>query len=172
MIKAVSIPLASGKIGWVHAGPTREMPDGYKLIRCAAEIPTPVAKVAYDVSTKDFTPFDGGTLADSLPDILRDLEDGKPLFIGCMGGTGRTGTLLAILVGQHPAFTGEMAIAYVRTHYKSGAVETSPQEDQVVALSEKKHTIAAPFIFVDDEPYGGVNSSSPRPWWKPLWLFG
>ena len=134
-MKAVPIPLSTGKIGWVHAGPTRSLPDDYDLIRCAEEIPVPAERIAYDVSTGDFKPFDARTVVDALPDILADLGDGRPLYVGCMGGTGRTGTMLAILVAQHPAFTGQTAIAYVRANYKAGAVETKEQEQQVLALA-------------------------------------
>ena len=178
MMKAVPIPLASGKIGWLHAGPTREIPEGYTLIKCAVEVSPPAGRlIAHDIGTKDFTPFEAGKLLDAIPDILRDLESGEPLYAGCLGGTGRTGTLLAILVGQHPAFTGQAAIAYVRANYKPHAVETPEQEMQVVEFSTIKLEPAAPFIEISDEDWPGFFAEDQpkvkaRPWWKPRWIFG
>lgn len=175
MIKAVPIPLASGKTGWLHAGPTREMPEGYRLIRCAEEIPVAVEDVAYDLGAKDFEILPKDAVMFSLPDILSDLEDGRPLFVGCMGGTGRTGTLLAILVAQHPAFTGEMAVAYIRQVYKPHAVETPEQREQVERFSELK--IVSSTGMWDDrdqKPYVPdplISLIPKRSWWKRF-LFG
>lgn len=173
-MKAVPIPLESGKIGWVHAGPTRDLPEGYRLIRCAEEIPVPPARVAYDVSTGDFKPFDAATVVGALPDILRDIEDGEPLYVGCMGGTGRTGTMLALIVAQHPAFTGDTAISYIRQVYKPGAVETKEQEGQVASLAHSV-LVAARFTDADPGDFGWddapeVNSRAPDPWWKRLFF--
>lgn len=131
----VPIPLASGKIGHIMAGPTREMPDGYQLVRCAKEIPVPGARIAFDVGTEDFSTFNETKLADNVPGILHALEAGERLYVGCMGGVGRTGTLLALLVAQNPFFTGQTAIAYIRQVYVSHAVETAEQERQVITLA-------------------------------------
>ena len=52
------------------------------------------------------------------------LEAGKKVHCGCIGGHGRTGTFLAALVSEY----GEKdAIAYVREHYCKKAVESSDQ---------------------------------------------
>lgn len=55
------------------------------------------------------------------------LRQGQDVLIGCRGGTGRTGTMLAclaILAGVPP----EAAVAWVRKRYRPRAVETSEQE--------------------------------------------
>jgi len=131
MIKAVPIPLENGLTGWLHAGPTKDLPPGYMLIRCAEEIPVAEEYIAYDLGVRDFATFEEENLDAALPGIIEDLEVGRPLYVGCMGGTGRTGTLLALLVAQHPAFTGGRAIDYIRQVYKPGAIETKDQEKQV-----------------------------------------
>jgi len=52
------------------------------------------------------------------------IDAGKKLHAGCIGGHGRTGTFLAALVSLY----GEMdAIAYVRKHYCHKAVESAEQ---------------------------------------------
>ena len=140
-MKPVAIYIEDPKDGqthlrWVGAGPTRQLPAGYKLVRCAAEIKVDEDRVAFDVATQDFQPFDDAVLQDTVPDILQALLEGQKLYIGCMGGIGRTGTLLAILVGQHPTVTGDAAIDYVRRCYDSRACETAEQEDQVCRHSQ------------------------------------
>jgi hypothetical protein len=49
---------------------------------------------------------------------------GKPLYVGCMGGRGRTGLMLALIA---KAFQVKSPVPYVRKHYFSHAVETPEQ---------------------------------------------
>lgn len=53
------------------------------------------------------------------------LLDNKIVFVGCIGGHGRTGTVLAALVKKMSGI--EDSITYVRTHYCAKAVETVGQ---------------------------------------------
>lgn len=181
MIKAVPIPLENGLTGWVHAGPTREMPPGYELVRCAIEIPVAGKTVAYDIAIPDFSTFQTQHLDEVLPELLDDLAEGRKLYIGCMGGTGRTGTLLALLVAQHPAFTGEMAVAYIRQVYKPGAVETEDQKLQVEGYLAPIRVPVFSHDWLDDEPPTeerdpipfpkGSDKPRPAPWFLRM-LFG
>ena len=52
------------------------------------------------------------------------LEEGKKVHCGCVGGHGRTGTFLAALCSE---FGEKDAIAYVRKNYCASAVESSTQ---------------------------------------------
>jgi protein-tyrosine phosphatase len=55
--------------------------------------------------------------------------------VGCLGGSGRTGTVLAcmaVLAGVPPAH----AVAWVRTSYRPEAVETADQEAWVQWFAE------------------------------------
>jgi hypothetical protein len=66
---------------------------------------------------------------------LARLKAGAKLEIGCVGGHGRTGTLLgAILVYQ--GLTGEEAVEKVRSGYCKKAIETKGQEKLLTELSE------------------------------------
>lgn len=57
--------------------------------------------------------------------LAEQLAAGKSVHVGCMGGHGRTGTVLAALV---KVVTGEVdAITWVRTHYCKKAVESKAQ---------------------------------------------
>lgn len=53
------------------------------------------------------------------------LQAGKKVHAGCMGGHGRTGTFLAAVVAQMAGMKD--AIQYVRKHYCEKAVETNTQ---------------------------------------------
>ncbi len=56
--------------------------------------------------------------------LKKQIDAGKKVHIGCIGGHGRTGTVLAALVAEY----GELdAINYVRKHYCKKAVESSVQ---------------------------------------------
>jgi hypothetical protein len=54
----------------------------------------------------------------------KQLEEGKKVHAGCIGGHGRTGTFFAALVAE---FGEKDAINYVREHYCKKAVESSVQ---------------------------------------------
>jgi hypothetical protein len=61
-------------------------------------------------------------------------RSGKDIQIGCVGGLGRTGTVLAcmaILAGV-PA---RSAVTWVRAHYTSDAIETKEQEDWIARFA-------------------------------------
>lgn len=60
---------------------------------------------------------------------LAQIDNGKTVHVGCIGGHGRTGVFLAALVSK----LGEKdAIAYVRENYCNRAVETKEQVDWLV----------------------------------------
>jgi hypothetical protein len=57
-------------------------------------------------------------------------REGELVEVGCLGGSGRTGTVLAcmaVLAGIPPT----EAVAWVRATYRADAVETSEQEEWV-----------------------------------------
>ena len=84
------------------------------------------------VPIHDFsTPEDDDPVRAALLETLKAAIDGKEVYVGCMGGWGRTGLFLALLakVAGIPDPVG-----YVRMFYSSRAVETIPQEDYVAEL--------------------------------------
>jgi len=57
--------------------------------------------------------------------VCNQLQEGKKIHAGCIGGHGRTGTFLAAVTAQ---FTGNLdAISYVRKHYCDRVVESETQ---------------------------------------------
>jgi protein-tyrosine phosphatase len=62
-------------------------------------------------------------------DVKRILDDGKSVLVGCVGGHGRTGMVLAILLGVLTDVVDP--IQYVRDTYCVDAIETVAQERYV-----------------------------------------
>lgn len=57
--------------------------------------------------------------------LCNQLQDGKTVHVGCIGGHGRTGTVVSAIVAE---ITGKTdAIQWVRKHYCKKAVESSEQ---------------------------------------------
>lgn len=57
--------------------------------------------------------------------VCNQLHEGKTVHVGCIGGHGRTGTLLSAIVAE--ALQKEDAIQWVRKHYCKKAVESKVQ---------------------------------------------
>ncbi len=80
---------------------------------------------------KDFGVTTPEAMRQALREALVLLRDGKELYVGCMGGYGRTGMFLACLA----KVAGYSApVAYVRSNYCLKAVETRQQEEFVRSL--------------------------------------
>lgn len=72
-------------------------------------------------------PDDAAAFKQMIAWAAKQIESGKKLHAGCIGGHGRTGTFLAALV---TFMTGELdSITYVRKHYCKKAVESQKQID-------------------------------------------
>jgi hypothetical protein len=119
-----SLPLVSGffREYRVFGGPYAARPQGTVGLKMAAEIR---AFCDISVPTEDFSvPSD----ADALQGLERAIEDilrGMPVYVGCMGGIGRTGLMLALIA---KAWGEQDPVGYVREHYYPHAVETKDQQ--------------------------------------------
>ena len=94
------------------------------------------------VEWEDFgVPRDPDAAAAAIRDAFTRARAGETVEVGCVGGLGRTGTVLAcmaILTGVPP----DGAVAWVREHYDARAVETRTQEDWPLWFAE--HTGLGP----------------------------
>ena len=67
---------------------------------------------------------------DTLFQALKAAIDGKQVYVGCMGGVGRTGLFMALLA---KAANVKNPVSWVRATYDSHAVETKEQKAYVEA---------------------------------------
>jgi len=125
----------------ISGGPYREIPKGFAGVKMAREIDAPCY---IDVPTQDFSVPDMGKFTDGVQQALLVAISGVPVYVGCMGGIGRTGLFLAgmakvslymqmrwweRLLGMQPEASD--VVAYVRSNYISHALETDEQEAYV-----------------------------------------
>jgi hypothetical protein len=80
-------------------------------------------------------PTDGERAATQIRDAFLRARRGETVEVGCLGGLGRTGTVLAcmtVLAG----LDAPSAVAWVRQNYRAEAVETTDQEQWVAWFNE------------------------------------
>jgi hypothetical protein len=93
--------------------------------------------------------------------LCNQLHDGKTVHVGCIGGHGRTGTVLSAIVAE--VSDTKDAIQWVRTHYCKKAVESKEQVKFLMkhyGVADAKPTKA----FTPLRETGPV--SAPREWKK------
>lgn len=129
----LKIPLSKRQYFVITGGPFADCPSNMVGVKMAREIK---AKCAVDIPTEDFRTPDRKTLYRGLNKALDSILAGEPVYVGCMGGKGRTGLFLAVLV---KAFGVKKPVEFVREHYYAHAVETADQYKFV-----KQFTITPP----------------------------
>jgi len=91
---------------------------------------------ALTIDWPDFgLPSDAEAAARQIVDVWESARAGVCVEIGCLGGVGRTGTVLAcmaVLAGVRR----ESAVNWVRRHYRREAVETREQEGWVLWFAD------------------------------------
>lgn len=138
---AVKKPLPDGakglfplRIGSIKAdivgGPYNSKPPQFYGIKMAEEISR---DCVISIPTRDFNVPDRGRLLAGLYAGISLAQQGCPLWVGCMGGIGRTGLYLAALakvMAGYQRLTKKRPIdpiQYVRATYYAHAVETDQQ---------------------------------------------
>ena len=129
MLGVISFPILGKKYYTVCGGPYRQIPKGYVGVKMAAEISFQRRGVEISIPTVDFNVPDEEELADGLTSAVQHLIKGKKMYVGCMGGKGRTGLFLSVLAR---AFGIENPVEYVRANYYPHAVETKDQYQYVM----------------------------------------
>lgn len=132
----------------MYGGPYRQKPDNIEGVKMAVEITAPCL---IDIPTHDFSIPDVATLVHGLEAGYRYMvESERPLYVGCMGGIGRTGLYMAAmhkLCQTAPKYTLPIVGSwgwqspparecrdYIRAYYNAHAVETSGQLDFIEDL--------------------------------------
>lgn len=116
----------------VFGGPYRDYSPVNNVIgvKMAAEIRKPCL---VDIPTDDFSVPEHENMVAGMIKSLQYVRAGNSLYVGCMGGVGRTGLFMGVLAkvaidannGRYEGYVDP--VAYVRNNYKSHAIETMEQ---------------------------------------------
>jgi hypothetical protein len=120
-------------------------------------------KISYRYPVTDMhAPSDPATFDKLVRWLAEQIEAGKKVHVGCIGGHGRTGTLFAALV---KVMLGEEdAIQYVRDGYCKKAVESKAQVDFLVKHYGIKARDGAKAVFHREQP---APWKAPEQKWEP-----
>ena len=117
----LKLPLYLGRYFEVEGGPYRERPLDTVGVKMAVEINLPCQ---VSIPTEDYKTPPIPALQVGLIKTVEYIVKGHPVYVGCMGGMGRTGLFLAILA---KAWGITNPVEYVRKNYYAHAVETAEQ---------------------------------------------
>jgi hypothetical protein len=126
---SIMLSLRGGKFLRVYGGPYPKKPSRMRGVKMAQEINLPCD---VSVPTADFGVPSREDLLKGLNAVLGFLRDRDEVYVGCMGGIGRTGTFLALLL---KLWGSERPVAHLRSIYLNHAVETRKQEELVEAFT-------------------------------------
>lgn len=122
---SMPLPGTFGRHYRVFGGPYRQRP----LVTCGVKMAEEIDAVSHvSIPTKDFSVPSIELATVGLERSVDLILKGLPVYVGCMGGIGRTGFFLALIA---KAWGIEDPIAYVRKHYIAHAVETEQQKKYV-----------------------------------------
>lgn len=122
MLGVLKFPALNGKFYVVMGGPYHDRPKWATGVCMAAELGHLPADIV--VATKDFSTPEVRVLIEGLSKVVTAMGKGKPIYVGCMGGMGRTGLFMAALA---KAWGIRDPVKYVRRNYYPHAVETADQ---------------------------------------------
>lgn len=117
---------------YVYGNPYRAKPDGIAGVKMAAEIDLPCD---VDIPTEDFSVPDMAVFEKGITAAMEILINKGEIYIGCMGGIGRTGLAIAGLIKLHDqlfqASTRKATVYrdHIRHHVHPHAIETKQQLD-------------------------------------------
>lgn len=139
MLLNLKVPFRIGPItASIFGGPFRKFDSGVrrlKGVKMAEEIDHPHH---VSIPTEDFSIPDTKDMECGVISALKHVLEGNDLYVGCMGGIGRTGLFMGVLGKvlhdyriDHPdeeITWVDDPVVWVRTHYKSHAIETEEQQ--------------------------------------------
>lgn len=116
----------------IGAGPYRRRPDNTFGVCLAAEYPDD--EKDHWLPTPDFTAAPARDFEDTLAVICKAASEGRLPYLGCIGGIGRTGTVIAGLVRVLTGMDAASAKDWTRAHYHHHAIERDEQFELVKAF--------------------------------------
>ena len=122
---SVVMPLIKNRGFRIFGGPYRQRPSDMTGVKMAVEISAPAE---INVPTRDYSVPSKADLDAGLIAAINCMTKGQTLYVGCMGGMGRTGLFLAVLA---KAFGVKKPVEFIRANYYAHAVETKEQYQYV-----------------------------------------
>lgn len=121
----------------IHGGPFRNAPAGMAAICLREDLaPGRDKQQTLHLPIADYSvPHDLPKLHEALRFGFRRIMAGKPLYVGCTGGWGRTGLFLALLAKTAGV---DSPVSFVRYAYAREAVETPQQESYVANFDPRR----------------------------------
>lgn len=119
---SIKLPMFWGSYYEVYGGPYMSKPEGLTGVKMAVEINKPCT---INIPTADYSIPNIMSVDIGLTAAVQLIAVGTPLYVGCMGGIGRTGLFLAVLA---KAWGIADPVAFVRATYYGHAVETAEQQ--------------------------------------------
>lgn len=148
---SLGIPVIFGdRHGTVYGGPFRQYVPGTRRlvgIKMAVEIDHPHD---FKVDTADFSVPTMDAMHQGIEFALLSLFKGKDVYVGCMGGIGRTGLFMGCMAKVMRDYRqtlykvqmeGHDPVKYVRHHFKPHAIETDEQQDFVRDFDTDPHVL-------------------------------
>lgn len=124
MLGMLLLPIGGKKYFMVYGGPFLECPDEATGVCMAQELVYAADDNDVVIPTRDFSTPLRSQLDAGLNKAVDLILKGEPVYVGCMGGRGRTGLFLAVLA---KAFGVCNPVECVRANYYAHAVETPEQ---------------------------------------------
>lgn len=123
----------------IFGGPYVDRPDNMLGVKMAAEIKTP-----YNINcpTRDFSVPDKDVFHLAVLNTLALILAGQKVYVGCMGGIGRTGLMMAALTKISMADNKDTEtdpVQFVRDTFDTRAVETSEQLQMIADFDVRGH---------------------------------
>ncbi len=137
----------SDRLGRIYGGQGAGVDDFCRStdvrINMAAELTAKLSKSNIHLHVHDFqVPENDQQMRFALLIAVQALTEGNDVVVNCMGGVGRTGLFMAVIVGLLKPNVGD-PIAFVRENYNEHAVETAAQRDWVSSFVRRNQTFGA-----------------------------
>ena len=135
----LELPL-DGKLISISGGPFDAMPEGARGL-CLEAGAARAAEAEWQLDVPDYGVPDEAALRAILAQMLEAMRTAPndAYHIGCKAGIGRTGTVMACLAIMAGAVEGD-PVAWLRTAYFQGAIETPGQEAFVRGFTGERLT--------------------------------
>lgn len=122
---SISARIFGGTFRAYHAGERRLV-----SVKMAEEINR---ECDISIPTQDFSVPSTQDMQEGVRSAIKAMSQGNDIYVGCMGGIGRTGLFMGVMAKVAADYAGEKIdpVKYVRRNYYAHAIETAEQQEFV-----------------------------------------